>query len=76
MRIKQITDVIGVKVYTDSGDFFGEIEEANLAEVTAELDAIQAAGFNTIRVFLRYEPLFACRPEDAIPNETAFAKIE
>jgi len=32
MRIKKITEVIGTKVYTDSGDFFGEIEEANLAE--------------------------------------------
>lgn len=32
MRIKKITDVIGAKVYTDSGDFFGEIEEANLNE--------------------------------------------
>ena len=32
MRIKKITDVIGLKVYTDSGDFFGEIEEANLQE--------------------------------------------
>jgi sporulation protein YlmC with PRC-barrel domain len=32
MRIKKITDVIGTKVYTDSGDFFGEVEEANLSE--------------------------------------------
>jgi sporulation protein YlmC with PRC-barrel domain len=32
MKIKKITEVVGVKVYTDSGDFFGEIEEANLAE--------------------------------------------
>ncbi len=32
MRIKKITEVIGKKVYTDSGDFFGEIEEANLHE--------------------------------------------
>ena len=32
MRIKKITDVIGMKVYTDSGDFFGEVEEANLAD--------------------------------------------
>ncbi|GAG02030.1 unnamed protein product, partial [marine sediment metagenome] len=32
MRIKKITEVIGSKVYTDSGDFFGEIEEANLQE--------------------------------------------
>ncbi|MBW6442628.1 PRC-barrel domain-containing protein [Patescibacteria group bacterium] len=32
MRIKKITEVIGCKVYTDSGDYFGEIEEANLQE--------------------------------------------
>ena len=32
MRIKKVTDVIGTKVYTDSGDYFGEIEEANLQE--------------------------------------------
>ncbi len=32
MRIKKITDVIGTKVYTDAGDFFGEIEEVNLQE--------------------------------------------
>jgi len=32
MRIKKITEVMGAKVYTDSGDFFGEIEEANLQE--------------------------------------------
>ena len=32
MKIKKITDAIGMKVYTDSGDLFGEIEEANLSE--------------------------------------------
>ena len=32
MRIKKISEAIGMKVYTDSGDFFGEIEEANLSE--------------------------------------------
>ena len=32
MRIKKISEVIGVRVYTDSGDFFGEVEEANLAD--------------------------------------------
>ncbi len=32
MRIKKVTEVIGSKVYTDSGDYFGEIEEANLCE--------------------------------------------
>ena len=32
MRVKKITEVLGKKVYTDSGDYFGEIEEANLFE--------------------------------------------
>ena len=32
MRVKKISEVIGSKVYTDSGDYFGEVEEANLHE--------------------------------------------
>ena len=32
MRVKRVTDVIGSKVYTDAGDYFGEVEEANLRE--------------------------------------------
>ncbi len=32
MRVKKITEVLGSKVYTDSGDYFGEIEEVNLYE--------------------------------------------
>jgi sporulation protein YlmC with PRC-barrel domain len=32
MRVRKISEVIGMRVYTDGGDFFGEVEEANLAE--------------------------------------------
>ena len=32
MRIKKISEVLGSKVHTDSGEFFGEIEEANLGD--------------------------------------------
>ena len=32
MQIKKITEVIGLKVFTDTGNFFGEVEEANLSE--------------------------------------------
>ena len=32
MRIRKITEVMGMKVYTDAGDFFGEVEEANISE--------------------------------------------
>ena len=30
LKIKKISEVIGKKVYTDEGNFFGEIEEVNL----------------------------------------------
>jgi sporulation protein YlmC with PRC-barrel domain len=32
MQIKRISEVIGKRVFTDLGDFFGEVEEANLRE--------------------------------------------
>jgi sporulation protein YlmC with PRC-barrel domain len=32
LKIKKITEVIGKRAYTDTGDFFGEIEESNLIE--------------------------------------------
>ena len=32
LKLKKITEVIGKRVYTDTGDFFGEVEESNLIE--------------------------------------------
>jgi sporulation protein YlmC with PRC-barrel domain len=32
MKVVKITEVIGTKVYTDLGDYFGEVEEVNLFE--------------------------------------------
>jgi len=32
MQIKKISEVIGSRVYTDGGNYFGEIEEANLSD--------------------------------------------
>ena len=32
MKIRKIGEILGMKVYTDSGEYFGEIEEANLSE--------------------------------------------
>ena len=44
MRIKKISEAIGTKVYTDSGDYFGEIEEANLSENKVEAWRIKVGG--------------------------------
>lgn len=32
LKVKKISEVIGKKVYTDSGDLFGMIEEVNLID--------------------------------------------
>lgn len=32
LKIKKITDVVGLKVFTDGGEVFGEVEEANLVD--------------------------------------------
>lgn len=32
LKILKISDVLGLKVFTDGGDYFGEIEEANLMD--------------------------------------------
>jgi len=44
MRVRKISEVIGTKVYTDSGDYFGEIEEANLHENKIEGWRIKVGG--------------------------------
>ncbi len=32
LRIKRVSEVIGKKVYTSDGDFFGQVEEVNLVD--------------------------------------------
>ena len=32
LKIKKISEVLGKSIYTDDGDFFGEIDEANIIE--------------------------------------------
>ncbi len=68
--------VKGVNYYPRQAPWGRFLEEANPAEMAAELDVIRQAGFNALLVFLRYEPLFTCQPEDAIPDEAVFAKVD
>lgn len=68
--------VKGLNYYPRRAPWQRFITEANPADMAEELDLIKKAGFNTLRVFLWYEPLFTCQPEDAIPNETTFATLD
>jgi sporulation protein YlmC with PRC-barrel domain len=44
LKIKRLTEVIGKKVYTDAGDYFGEVEESNLVENKVESWRIRVVG--------------------------------
>jgi len=44
LQIKKISEVIGKKVYTDAGNFFGEVEEVNLVNNKVDGWRIRVAG--------------------------------
>jgi hypothetical protein len=45
-------------------------------EVDFELDLLREAGFNTLRVFLWYVPLFQCEANGAVPEHPAFLAFD
>ena len=66
----------GVNYYPRHAPWTRFFSEANPAWMVDEFTVMKEAGFNTVRLFLWYEPLFTCQPEDAIPNEAAFALVD
>mgnify|MGYP001575124441 FL=1 len=44
MKVRKISEILGMRVYTDSGDYFGEIEEVNLSENKIDGWRIRVAG--------------------------------
>ena len=44
IKIKKVSEVIGKRVYVDSGDYFGEIEEVNLVNNKIDSWRIKVAG--------------------------------
>lgn len=72
----QVFKIKGVNYYPRHAPWQRFLAEADPAGMAAELDLIRQAGFNTVRLFLWYEPLFTCEPEAAIPIEAVFAKVD
>ena len=52
LKIRKVRDMMGLKVFTDGGDYFGEIEEANLAENKIDSWRIKIARDSNIATFL------------------------
>lgn len=72
----QLFQIKGVNYYPRHAPWHRFLEQASLSEISAELDLIKKAGFNTLRVFLRYDTLFTCAPEAAIPNKKGFTRVD
>jgi tetratricopeptide (TPR) repeat protein len=66
----------GVNYYPRHAVWHEFLTHADTSEMAAELDLIQQAGFNTLRIFLWYDALFTCTPEQAIPDEVGFARLD
>jgi len=43
LRLKRVTELVGLKVYTDAGEFVGEIEEINIIGNKVESCKIKVA---------------------------------
>ena len=52
LKLKKITEVIGKRVYTDTGDFFGEVEESNLIENKVDGWRVRVARDSNLAPFL------------------------
>jgi endo-1,4-beta-mannosidase len=66
----------GFNYYPRHAPWEAFLTSANMTEVAQELDLIAETGFNTLRIALWYDPLFTCKPEDAVPNADGFAKLD
>ncbi|MBS3074698.1 PRC-barrel domain-containing protein [Candidatus Pacearchaeota archaeon] len=44
LKVKKISEILGKKVFTDTGDLFGEVEEVNIVENKIDGWRIKVAG--------------------------------
>lgn len=52
LKIKKLKEMIGLKVFTDGGDYFGEIEEVNLMDNRVDGWRIKIARDSALNPFL------------------------
>lgn len=68
--------VRGVNYYPARFPWRRFLIEADLTTIERELNLLSGAGFNTLRLFLWNEALFACPQENAIPLEARFELLD
>jgi hypothetical protein len=68
--------VYGVNYYPREYPFGKFLTETPIEVFAAELDIIQPAGINTLRLFLRFQDLFTCPGNGAIPVPANFQRLD
>lgn len=52
LKIRKVSEILGMRVFTDAGDYFGEIEEVNLVENKIDGWRIRIARDSALAPFL------------------------
>ncbi len=52
LKLKRITETYGIKVFTDSGDYFGDVEEAILTKTKVTAWRVKATKTSTLNKLL------------------------
>lgn len=68
--------VRGVNYYPAQTPWARFLPETNPAGLERDMELLQQAGFNTLRVFLHYDALFVCEPEAAVPVPETFVTLD
>jgi hypothetical protein len=66
----------GVNYYPPQAPWRHFLIDSTPDEFTHDLNLIQSAGLNAIRIFLWYGGLFACPGSGIVPNVAAFARLD
>jgi tetratricopeptide (TPR) repeat protein len=68
--------VHGVNYYPMRAPWKRFLPEADLRQVALEMDLIHSAGINALRIFLKYDALFQCPGNGAVPNPAGIIKLD
>jgi len=72
----KVFPVYGVNYYPRDTPWRRFLTETRIESVNPELELIQGAGINTLRIFVWHEPLFTCPGNGAVPAAETFARLD
>jgi tetratricopeptide (TPR) repeat protein len=68
--------IYGLNYYPRDTPWEHFLTDTDVASIGLELDLFAAAGLNTLRIFVRYDNLFVCPGNGAVPVAENFARLD